>query len=184
MYPPTIAEQLRLRGHDVVAVTESSELRSLPDAAVFAAAQREHRAVATENVADFIPLANEPDQRGESHFGLVLVDSSRFSPGVSLKNDPRIPPNTPPPAATNPNAAIPRPPQTHASLPRTRDLRRRRHPFTTPASGRQQPTAPGRRRARQNRCDARLGRHAATLEWKSRARIGLSSRLFQSCRQG
>src|ERR1035441_8336621 len=102
MYLPTIAEQLRLRGHDVVAVTESSELRSLPDAAVFAAAQRDSRAVATENVADFIPLANEPDQCGESHCGLVLVDPSRFSPGVSLKNDPRIPPNTPPPAATKP----------------------------------------------------------------------------------
>lgn len=82
MYPPTIAEQLRLRGHDVVAVTESSELRSLPDVAVFAAAQREHRAVVTENVADFIPRANHGDQRGEPHCGLVLVDPGRYPSGA------------------------------------------------------------------------------------------------------
>ena len=78
LYPPAIADQLRMRGHDVIAVTEHSELRSVPDAAVFAAAQRERRAVVTENVADFIPLANVTDQRGEPHYGLVLVDPSRY----------------------------------------------------------------------------------------------------------
>jgi hypothetical protein len=82
MYPPAIADQLRIRGHDVIAVTERSELRSLPDAAVFAAAQRERRAVVTENVADFIPLANETDQRGEAHHGLVVVDPSRYPRGA------------------------------------------------------------------------------------------------------
>lgn len=82
MYPPAIADQLRIRGRDVTAVTERSELRSLPDGAVFAVAQRERRAVVTENVADFIPLANEADQRGEPHYGLVLVDPSRYPRGA------------------------------------------------------------------------------------------------------
>src|SRR6476646_9414191 len=52
MYPASLAEQLRLRGHDVSAVTERPELRSLPDADVFAVAQQEGRAVMTENIAD------------------------------------------------------------------------------------------------------------------------------------
>lgn len=71
-----------MRGHDVIAVTERSELCSLHDASVFAAAQRERRAVVTENVADFIPLANETDRRGEPHYGLVLVDPSRYPRGA------------------------------------------------------------------------------------------------------
>lgn len=82
MYPPAIAEQLRSRGHDVAAVTERTELRALPDAAVFAEAQQQRRAVATENVADFIPLANQADQRGQPHFGLVLIDPSRYPRGA------------------------------------------------------------------------------------------------------
>jgi NADPH-dependent 2,4-dienoyl-CoA reductase/sulfur reductase-like enzyme len=40
MYPPVIAEQLRRRGHDVVAITEQPELRSAEDAAVFVIAQQ------------------------------------------------------------------------------------------------------------------------------------------------
>jgi hypothetical protein len=82
MYPPAIADQLRIRGHDVAAATERSELRSLPDAAVFAVAQRERRAVVTENVGDFIPLANETDQRGEPNYGLVLVDPTTYPRGA------------------------------------------------------------------------------------------------------
>jgi predicted nuclease of predicted toxin-antitoxin system len=82
MYPPAIAEQLRRRDHDAVAVTERPELRSLSDPAVFAAAQHEARAVVTENVADFIPLANAADQRGQPHHGLVLVDPMSYPRGA------------------------------------------------------------------------------------------------------
>jgi hypothetical protein len=81
MFPYVIAQQLRRRGHEVVAVTERPEYRSLSDAAVFAVAQEEQRTVVTENVADFVPLVDAADQRGERHHGLVLVDPSTYPRG-------------------------------------------------------------------------------------------------------
>ncbi len=81
MYPPTIAEQLRLRGHDVVAVTARPELRALADPDVFAAAQEERRAVVTENIGDFARIADSHDQRGRQHFGLVLLDPAKYARG-------------------------------------------------------------------------------------------------------
>lgn len=81
MYPAALAEQLRNRGHDVSAVTERPELRSLPDADVFTTAQQERRAVVTENVADFIPIVVGADQRGEAFFGLVLIDPVKYPRG-------------------------------------------------------------------------------------------------------
>jgi len=81
MYPGAVAEQLRRRGHDVVAITERKELRSLADSAIFAEAQADRRAVVAENVADFVPLAEQADQRGRAHHGLVLIDPAKFPRG-------------------------------------------------------------------------------------------------------
>jgi predicted nuclease of predicted toxin-antitoxin system len=81
MYPTAIAEQLRKRGHDVSAVTERPELRSLPDGDVFAIAQRERRVVASENIGDFSSIAQVADQAGQPHFGLVLIDPSKCKRG-------------------------------------------------------------------------------------------------------
>ena len=81
MYPAAVAEQLRRRGHDAVAVTERKELRSLADSAIFAEGQTDRRDVVTENVGDFVPLAEEADQRGRAHHGLVLIDPARFPRG-------------------------------------------------------------------------------------------------------
>ncbi len=81
MYPPSIAEQLRGRGHDVEAVTGRPELRALADPEVFAVAQRERRAVLTENIADFSTIADGHDRRGDPHHGLVLVDPGRYPRG-------------------------------------------------------------------------------------------------------
>ena len=55
MYPATLAEQLRARGHDVVSVHDADyhHLEGVPDAEVFAAAIADDRALLTENVADF-----------------------------------------------------------------------------------------------------------------------------------
>ncbi|MFI5009790.1 MAG: DUF5615 family PIN-like protein [Solirubrobacterales bacterium] len=84
MYPQAIAEQLRAGDHDVYAVVERGELRTLPDHEIFAAAQQELRAVVTENIADFARLASEHDRRGHPHHGLILVD-----PGKYQRGDPR-----------------------------------------------------------------------------------------------
>ncbi len=81
MYPAMVAEQLRRRGYDVSAVTERIELRSLADSALFALAQQERRAIVTENVADFVPLADAADQRGQPHHGLILIDPAKFPRG-------------------------------------------------------------------------------------------------------
>jgi predicted nuclease of predicted toxin-antitoxin system len=81
MYPPAIAEQLRARGHDVVAITARAELRSLPDDGVFATAQQEQRAVVTENIGDFSSIADAADQRGLPHHGLILVDPTKYVRG-------------------------------------------------------------------------------------------------------
>ena len=81
MCPAVLAEQLRARGHDVSAVTERPDPRSLADPEVFAACQRERRALVTENIADFIPIADGADQRGETHFGLVHIDPAKYPRG-------------------------------------------------------------------------------------------------------
>ena len=85
MYTPAIAEQLRARGHDANAVVERAELRGLADTDIFALAQTEQRAVVTENIRDFSGIATDYDQRGQAHFGVVLVDRGRYprgSPGT------------------------------------------------------------------------------------------------------
>jgi hypothetical protein len=81
MYPASITEGLRAAGHDALAVVERPELRNLSDSDVFAAAQRERRAVVTENVSDFVPIANEYDGRGEAHHGVVLVHARNYPRG-------------------------------------------------------------------------------------------------------
>ena len=77
-YPPRIALELRRRGHDVVAAPERPELRGLPDPALFALMVAEHRAIVTENAADFVPLVRAATVRGTDHFGVVLTSPRQF----------------------------------------------------------------------------------------------------------
>ncbi len=84
MWPPGIAIPLRHRGHDVEAVAERPELRGQPDPVVFDIAQTEGRAVVTENVIDYRPLAAVAISRGGSHCGLILTSNRRFP-----RHDPR-----------------------------------------------------------------------------------------------
>lgn len=81
MYPPSIADGLRTRGHDAVAVVKRPDLRSLSDPDVFAHAQSEQRAVVTENVADYVRIANSHDACAIAHHGLVLVHPARYPRG-------------------------------------------------------------------------------------------------------
>jgi predicted nuclease of predicted toxin-antitoxin system len=74
---PRIAELLRNRGHDVDAVVERSDLAGQTDRRILEAATTEGRAVITNNVKDFRPLAAERLAWGESHAGLILLPSTR-----------------------------------------------------------------------------------------------------------
>ena len=81
MYSPTIAEQLRRRGHDVIAAKEDPDLATLGDDVLFAAAQGDGRALVTENLKDFLPLDAEYRRRGWVHHGVVLTTDRRFGRG-------------------------------------------------------------------------------------------------------
>ena len=81
MIPPAVAVQLRRRGHDVIAVAERADLRSLPDREILALAQAEGRAIVTRDRADYLALEREQRSAEETHAGLVLV-SSRFAPAA------------------------------------------------------------------------------------------------------
>jgi predicted nuclease of predicted toxin-antitoxin system len=74
---PQIAELLRRRGHDVVAVSERDDLAGRVDRIVLEVACAEGRAVITNNIKDFRPLAAERLARGQSHAGLILLPSKR-----------------------------------------------------------------------------------------------------------
>lgn len=77
-FSPALAEQLRLRGHDVVAAAELAHLRQRPDAEVLAWSAVEGRAVVSENVDDFLRLHSEYLARGQEHAGLILTTRRRF----------------------------------------------------------------------------------------------------------
>jgi predicted nuclease of predicted toxin-antitoxin system len=74
---PQIAVLLRQAGHDVEAVAERSDLAGRSDLFVFEAACSENRAVITNNIRDFRPLAAQWLAQGRVHAGLILLPSSR-----------------------------------------------------------------------------------------------------------
>lgn len=74
---PRIAELLRDRGHDVQAVVDRRDLAGRSDRLILEIAASEERAVITNNVKDFRPLAAERLARGEAHAGLILLPSMR-----------------------------------------------------------------------------------------------------------
>jgi Domain of unknown function (DUF5615) len=80
-YPPSIAAQLRERGHDAVAVQEEADLRGMLDPDLFAEAHRRNRAVLTENTADYIVLDSEYRGRQLAHWGLVFTSNRTFPRG-------------------------------------------------------------------------------------------------------
>lgn len=77
MYPRLVARELQARGHDVVSVHDSPG-RGTPDEDVLEYACAEGRAVLTENVRDYRPLAEARILSGASHCGLVLTTAKRW----------------------------------------------------------------------------------------------------------
>ncbi len=72
-----IARLLRERGLDAEAVVERADLPQAPDHEVIATAHREARAVVTNNIKDFRPLAAERVASGSGHAGLILLPAGR-----------------------------------------------------------------------------------------------------------
>lgn len=81
MWPATLAEGLRRRGHDVIAVMERSDLAHRGDDVVFDHAGKEGRVVFTENVPDFVPLAIGVLSTGGTFPGLLLTSNAAWPRG-------------------------------------------------------------------------------------------------------
>jgi predicted nuclease of predicted toxin-antitoxin system len=71
--PRHLAEPLRRRGHDVVALAEEQALEGLADSEVLAFAAAEHRILITRNSRDFAPILREWAEGHRSHAGCILI---------------------------------------------------------------------------------------------------------------
>ena len=78
MFSPAIAAALRDLGHDVVAVAERPELRSMTDAEVFAWATARGRWLLTENVKDFRPILQQALQADNPAAGILYTSNRAF----------------------------------------------------------------------------------------------------------
>lgn len=73
-----IAEQLRAKGHDVLAVVADPALIGLSDDHILAHATDAGRALVTANIKDFIPLDARYRAASQAHAGLILVSTKTF----------------------------------------------------------------------------------------------------------
>jgi hypothetical protein len=78
MHAPSIADALTRDNHDVVAVAGVPGLRGLADPDLLEYAAAADRALVTENVADYIPLATQWASEGRTHAGLIFTNPKRF----------------------------------------------------------------------------------------------------------
>lgn len=79
-----VAKALRQAGHDVVGVSERTDLRSLPDEAVLEFAAQDERILVTRNISDFGRLDSEWQAAGRPHQGLVMVTEGAFPQNRNL----------------------------------------------------------------------------------------------------
>jgi predicted nuclease of predicted toxin-antitoxin system len=80
MISATVAEQLRARCHDVVAVQDLvlAHLRGVDDCLLLDHAAEEHRAVVTDNIPDFVRCHQRRVDRDNPHYGLLLFTNDTF----------------------------------------------------------------------------------------------------------
>ena len=78
MFSGIIAEQLRAKGHDVLAVVADPALVGLADDQILAHATAARRALVTANIKDFIPLDARYRAASQAHAGLILVSAKTF----------------------------------------------------------------------------------------------------------
>jgi predicted nuclease of predicted toxin-antitoxin system len=74
---PQIAVLLRKVGYDVDAVVDREDLVGRSDRIILEVARSEGRAVVTNNIKDFRPLAAEWLAQGRVHAGVILLPSTR-----------------------------------------------------------------------------------------------------------
>ena len=89
MFSPALVVALRDIGHDVIAVTERSDLRAMTDGELCTWAINERRWLLTENVKDFRPILLRAAQGGTAVTG-ILFTSSRPFPRSRKKPGPLI----------------------------------------------------------------------------------------------
>lgn len=82
MFAPRIAEMLRDRGHDVVALVADPGLRAFADPEVYQWAGRQGRRVVTENVRDFRSLVAADPLPGVLFTSSRTFSRSRASTGL------------------------------------------------------------------------------------------------------
>jgi predicted nuclease of predicted toxin-antitoxin system len=73
MFSPSIARELRRRGHDVVAVKERADLIGASDRELARRMSAESRAIVTSDVDDFGELATRFAASGEVHYGMLFT---------------------------------------------------------------------------------------------------------------
>ncbi|HET7246845.1 MAG TPA: DUF5615 family PIN-like protein, partial [Streptosporangiaceae bacterium] len=72
------ADELRSKGHDVLAVVADSALLALPDDQILAHATATGCALVTANITDFMPLDAQYRAAGQTHAGLIFISSKVF----------------------------------------------------------------------------------------------------------
>lgn len=72
-YTPEIADQLSSQGYNATAVSGDTALEGLDDEALLRIAADQGRALVTNNVRDFAPLATDWAARGDDHAGLIFT---------------------------------------------------------------------------------------------------------------
>ena len=80
MISATVADLLRDRGHDVVAVQDPDleHLRGIDDCELLDHAARQRRAVVTDNIPDFVRCHQRRLDRNRPHLGLLLFTNDTF----------------------------------------------------------------------------------------------------------
>jgi hypothetical protein len=73
-----IADALRSKGHDVLAVVTDPALLALPDDQILAHATATGRALVTPNIKDFMPLDAQYRAAGQAHAGLIFISAKTF----------------------------------------------------------------------------------------------------------
>jgi hypothetical protein len=78
MFAPIIAEALRDKGYDVLAVVADPSLRAMTDDEVYGWAAVHGRCLFTENVKDFRPILAQAEESGDTVTALLFTSSRTF----------------------------------------------------------------------------------------------------------